>query len=247
MKTHVKLHEERANYKFECPMGDHGLNLFVPGQGVACDIRCKTARHLDYHIQSFHTLVGLAKKLKSEKQMIEFLKEHEIPFDHDRTNELRSDPTCYEFTQGNHAARLDFYLLALSVSISAYAMLGNDEFGHRRYPCDFKRVFNIANSLAAIPGMSARPFVYIRFNPHFYQKDGKMYDQSLAEGHLRVLKVIKQLETGEITINPNGVSLIYINYDCTTVDGKLVVDILQDVDNDTYAGLYQNCVVHVVG
>jgi len=244
----MKLHEQRAKYKFQCPMVDGGLDLFAPGQGfIACDIRCKTQRHLDYHIQSFHTTAGLAKKLKSEDQMATFLKKNEIAFDRDHTNTLKSDPTCYQFTRGNHAARPDFYLPEVSSIINADALLGNDEFGHRRYPCDFKRVFNIANSLSARPGLTARPMVYIRFNPHFYQKDGIMYDQTLSEGHLRVLKVIQQLGSGDIQINPTGVSLIYINYDCTTINGKLVVDLFQDVENDTYAAIYKNCVVHVVG
>jgi len=84
-------------------------------------------------------------------------------------------------------------------------------------------------------------------NPHFYRKDGCMYDQSLPDAHASVLNVIRQLEHGDITINPSGVSLIYINYDCTTMDGKLVVDVLQDTVDGTYERLFRDAVVHVVG
>ena len=246
MKTHVKLHEERANYKFLCIMVDSAFEVFAPNQGsIACDIRCKTQRHLDYHIQAFHTPAGIAHKLKSEAQLAAFFKENKIPFDQDWDNEIRSDPTCYKFTQGNVSARLDFHLLVISSILKAFVVFGNDEYCHRRYKCDFERLYNIAASLEALN--QNLPLVYIRFNPHFYRKDGVMYDQSLPEAHARILTVLQQLESGEITINPNGVSLIYINYDCTTIDGKLVVNVLQDVEDGTYARYFRDSVVHVVG
>jgi len=226
-------------------MIDGGFEVFAPGQGsIACDIRCKTQRHLDYHIQSFHTPTGIAQKLKSEIQLAAFFKKNEIPFDQDWDNLIKSDATCYQFTSGS-SARLDFHLLALSSILKAFVVFGNDEFGHRRYKCDFKRLYNIAASLEA-RGMNL-PLVYIRFNPHFYRKDGVMYDQSMSEGHARILTVLQQLERGEVTINPKGVSLIYINYDCTTIDGKLVVHVLQDTEDGTYARYFRDSVVHVVG
>ena len=226
-------------------MVDAGFEVFEPGRGLACDVRCKTQRHLDYHIQAFHTESGISQKLKSEAQLTAFFELNEIPFDRDWDNEIRSDPACYEFTSGSSAARPDFHLLALSSKLRAFVLLGNDEYEHRRYKCDFKRLYNIAASLEA--RNMRLPLVYIRFNPHFYRKDGHMYDQSLSEAHLRVLNVLQQLERGEIAINPNGVSLIYINYDCTTSDGKLVVDVLKDTEDGTYARFFRDSVVYTVG
>ena len=247
--VHVRNHEIRAAYKFPCPMVDGGTQLYATAGAhvIECTIRCKTAFDLEYHIEYQHTTNGLAAKHKSEAKLAEFLTKHNIPFDHDWENRIKSDPSCYEFMGKRLSARADFYLLVLAAILKVHALLGNDEFGHRMNACDFERVHNIVHSLALRTDGQTVPLLYIRFNPHRYTKDGVQYDQSLAEGHARLHKVLLQLANGTIPINSEGVSLIYVNYDCTTIDGRLVVDVLHSAEVGTYAHQFKDSVIHVVG
>jgi len=250
LKKHQKRHEEQKSYNHVCSMIEGGTQPFEPGQGfVRCTIRCKTARDLDYHIQRNHTAEGLARKFESETKMAKLFDENGIAYDRDFMNTIRSQPGCYTFTNGT-SARPDFHLLDLSSHLQADVLVGNDEFAHRRYSCDFRRLFNIANSLSARPGLHNRKLVYIRFNPHFYEKDGVYHDLKLDEAHRKLLCVLNELKEGVIHLK-EGVNLIYMYYDCTTQkDGSLQVDVLAEPDGeseyDTYVSQYRSCVIHVV-
>ena len=247
LRIHLKSHERQNTYKHVCTMIDGGTEVYESGQGhIACDIRCKTAYHLQYHIQRHHTQTGIAQKRQSERKLAEFLDSNDFPYSQDWANRISSDAGCYKFTKGT-SARPDFHLFTMSAALRAFVLVGNDEYAHRYKECDFERLFNIVNSLAARKGYAHVPVVYIRFSPHWYLKDGVNHDPPLEEGHNRLLDVLRALEKGELPIQP-GCNLIYINYDCfTNEDGGLSVDVLTGVDKESYAAQYVNCVTHIVG
>jgi hypothetical protein len=49
-------------------------------------------------------------------------------------------------------------------------IVGCDEFQHRRYPCDLQRTWNILSALDQTDEFKSVPILYLRVNPHFYQK-----------------------------------------------------------------------------
>jgi len=58
--------------------------------------------------------------------------------------------------------------------------------------------------------------LYVRFNPHYYTKEGVLYDQPLPDAHAKLLKIIRDLQPSDL--NP-GLNLIYVNYDQVAPEG----------------------------
>ena len=82
-----------------------------------------------------------------------------------------------------------------------------------------------------------RPIVYVRFNPHFFRKDGKFYDMPIAESHKLLLDTIN----GIAHVPKQGVNLIYVNYD--TQNGKLCI--FENDEEDNNSKLFIDSVVQV--
>jgi len=232
LKQHSELHETQKSYQFECKMQDHGTQLCSEGD-IKCSIRTKSQFHMDMQIERNHTLEGIGKKLQSESKLEEFFKSKKIPATRDWENVINFK-YCKNIEVGPGSARPDFYLLAESVRLSAIVLVGNDEFGHRRYPCDFKRVFNICSALEQNPDSRGLPILYIRFNPHFYTRDGVYFSHDLETAHEILLSTLQNITSLKPRVN-----LVYIHYDQT--NGEL--DIFHEDDENDYAKLYKNCVL----
>ena len=231
MKVHMALHEKQASYKFGCNLQDSGTQVWTPGD-VACSVRSKTARHRDFHIQRNHTVEGLARKLESETKLAVFFATKGLSIDRDFLNMVQFK-SCQNIEGKRSHARPDFHLVEESARLGAIVLVGNDEFAHRQYACDFQRLFNIANALEQVPEFKGVPLLYMRFNPHHFTRDGKYFDMPLSTAHELLFSTIKDIST----VKP-GVNLVYINYDMT--DGRL--DVFNTTEND-YATLYEPCVV----
>ena len=229
------MHEEQKNYQFLCPMQDSGTQIASQDEeDVKCTIRCKTKHDLDTHIQRHHTEEGIALKFKSEQQLAEFFDKQQISYDRDWVNRI-AFKTCKNIEGNKLSARPDFYLHAKSAQLGCVFLVGNDEFAHRQTSCEFQRMFNIANSLEQTKEFKGVPIVYVRFNPHFFRKEGKFFDMPIAESHKLLLTTIDSI----VNIKP-GVNLVYVNYD--TQDQKLCV--FQDAEqDDSYSKLFVNCVL----
>ena len=215
-------------------MQDCGLQLAQEHGDLQCTIRCKTPLDLDYHIQRHHTEEGIARKFHSEQKLAEFFQSHDISFDRDWLNRVAFH-TCTNIEGHKQSARPDFYLHAKSAELSCVFLVGNDEFAHRQTKCEFQRMFNIANALEQTPEFAGVPIVYVRFNPHFYHNDGKLFDMPLDKVHDLLLNTINSLTH----VPHKGVNLVYVNYD--TRENKLCI--FDESDKDDYCHLFQDCVI----
>lgn len=118
-------------------------------------------------------------------------------------------------------------------------MIGNDEFSHRQYPCDFQRTWNITQSLEQTKEYKGVPLLYLRFNPNFYQRGKTMFDAPLATGHQVLLSTLNSLQATNLK---SGLNLVYIHYD-TNAKGDLCIFDAEDNDSVT---LFRECVLNMV-
>jgi hypothetical protein len=177
--------------------------------GIRCDIRCKTEWDLEYHVQAAHTEDGLRKKMHSETKLAEFLDSKNCAYDRDRTNHVSF--TCKPSLKlSGRCSYPDFYLTEISARLGAHVILGNDEFSHRRYPCDLRRTIQLATAIAAwSDGMASVPLIYIRFNPHYFTIGNTLFDVSLEKAHEKLWDIVQNLHPP----TNNGLNLIYVQYD----------------------------------
>jgi hypothetical protein len=218
-------------------MQSGGVDQFT-GSGLACDIRTQSEEKMLVHKKNNHTLEGLGKKLHSETKMAEFFDSQEIKYDRDWCNRI-AFKDCKHIEGNKFSARPDFFLPSESARLGALVIIGNDEFMHRQYPCEFQRVFNIANSLDQTPEHKGVPLVYFRVNPHSYRKNQKYIDPPLDVVHNVMWNTVQSL-TKEC-IKP-GVNLVFINYD--TTNGNL--DLFEKDTSNDYTQLYRHCVLRIV-
>ncbi len=231
---HIKNHEIQKSFLFCCPMQDGGTQLACRGD-IACSIRCKYQHDIDYHIEKQHTTTGISQKNLSENALAIFLTLNGIEFNRDWINRINFKLCNNAPIEGGHvSARPDFFLPIESARLNAIVIICNDEFAHRRYSCELQRIFNIANSLQRNKNFENIPLVLIRFNPHYFKRDGIFHSTNLEVGHKLLLDTLK-------TMPPlhEGVNLVYIQYDRTNG----VLDIFgEDPEND-YVQLFQKCVL----
>ena len=77
--------------------------------------------------------------------------------------------------------------------LNAIVLIENDEFGHRQYPCDLQRTFNIVQALGQTVGFKDMPILYLRFNPHTYHRN--YFIHPLEIGHGVILSTLKNIIT----------------------------------------------------
>jgi len=237
IKNHMQMHETQKSYEFECKMQDGGTQLWAGGD-ILCSIRTKTALDMDVHIERNHTTEGIGKKLHSETKLAEFFKSKNIAIERDWMNYIKFK-YCKNIEGNSTSARPDFFLPEYSALLKAIVIIGNDEFAHRKYPCDFRRVYNIVQALQQTDEFKDVPILYIRFNPHGYHRDGMFYSHSLAIGHEILLCTLQNINVTELK---RGLNLVYIHYDQT--DGKL--DIFKPNEENNYGELLNDCILLTV-
>ena len=231
---HQKKHEVQQNYKFVCEMQDGGLKIAGIGD-IQCSIRCKNERDLECHMQRHHTKEGIAQKFHSETKLAEFFESKNIRFHRDWMNRI-SFQDCKNIEGGKHSARPDFYLHDKSIELGCVFLVGNDEFAHRQTKCEFQRMFNITQALQQTDEFKDVPIVYVRFNPHFYRMNGKIYDLPLGKAHELLLEKINSIKKEHIK---PGMNLMYVNYDMQ--DNKLCI--FENDEHDDYSHLYRDALL----
>jgi hypothetical protein len=215
LKAHLRRHEEQKSYTFLCPF-NHGTTTLHEADCIACWTRCKTEQDLKYHICRNHTLEGLQAKHQSENKLAAFFDSEGVSYDRDWNNRVA-------FCDPNHpagkSARPDFHLLDESARLGAVLCVCNDEWQHANYTCEARRMFAIAESLAHNPDFAHLPFVYVRFNPHPFKKNGVYCDLPLDRLHEQLLGAIRDLRSEDMEW---GLNLVYLNYD-TNAEGRLEI------------------------
>jgi uncharacterized Zn-finger protein len=233
LNRHIDIHEKQKSFEFGCDMQDGGTQKCCYGD-IPCTIRCKTQLDLEYHIDRNHTEKGLGSKFESETKLAEFLTSKGFHFTRDRENTIRFT-TCNNIDPSKKSARPDFYLICKSAELGVFLILENDEFAHRRTACDFQRLYNIVVALRE-DSEEMIPIVFVRFNPHHFQRNGVYHSMSLKEGHEKLYKVIQSITREQLI---HDVNLIYVNYDRT--DNKL--DVFKDVEIGEYAEFFEKYVI----
>ncbi len=237
-KKHLEMHERQASYAYACLMQDGGTQLYAVEGGVQCSIRCETLKHMDWHIQRNHTTAGIGVKLESETKLAKFFDEESIMYDRDWLNRLVFKH-CQNIEGKSGSARPDFYLIAESFRLKAIVLLGNDEFCHRRYPCDLQRMWNIVQALQQTEEFQNVRILYLRFNPHGFKKGNTFYDPPLKDSHALIVKTLRNLDAAALK---DGLNLIYINYDCDE-EGNLDLFGQSHEEQNDFAAVLKDCVL----
>ena len=161
-----------------------------------------------------------------------------MPYDRDWLNFLNFKG-CKDIEGKSTSARPDFFLKAESARFGAVVLLGNDEFAHRQYPCDLQRTWNIVQSLNQTKEFKDVPIVYIRVNPHVFQKGKVYYDPPLAATHALVLSAIRKLTREDLK---HAVNLVVINYDRDVQGNLTLFQKAREKEND-FGPLLESCVI----
>jgi hypothetical protein len=208
----------------------------------------------------------LRLKLHSETQMARFFERNDIAYERDAANRidfLACPRTAPAPADGRCYSRPDFFLPEFSARLGALVIVCNDEFAHRRYACEFQRIFHTVNALCARDGDAATRVLFVRVNPHFHFVGSRMYDVPLAETHTQLLAFLQRLQPADMR---DGVSLAFLGYDRTNegtlclleeaeeadqeeadeaADTDEVCSIGEDNQDRAYMDLYRDCVIHV--
>jgi len=231
LTPHLALHEKQKDYTVVCKMQDCGTQLWKEGD-IKCTIRTKTQHDMDFHLERNHTVEGIGRKLQSETKLANFFDSHDIPYERDWFNYIRFKG-CKNIEGTHSCARPDFFL-TISLICNAIVLVGNDEFGHRRYPCDLQRMWNIVQALQQTTEFKDVPIIYIRFNPHMYFRDGVAFSHALDVGHNLILSILQNLKPPK-----PGLNLIYIHYDRTNG----ILDVFQNGEENEFVRVFQDCVI----
>ncbi len=218
LKYHLAVHERSKSWKIICNYAEYATD--PTQEGLSCKLRFPTTIALDYHIQASHTLEGLRKRLETENQMARLLEQNHICFERDWQNVI-IHAHCPQLALPGKLSRPDFFLPELSVALGALVIIENDEFAHRNYPseCELSRILKITSAVSAVEGRQASRFIFIRFNPHFYHKNGVQFDPSLDMRQSTLLQLFNDLRSGAVPTQDEGLTLIYLFYDQT--EGRL--------------------------
>ena len=218
LKVHLAGHEISKSWKIVCSYAEYATD--PTQEGLPCQRQFSRPIALDYHIQASHTVEGLRRRLESENQMARFFESNGICFLRDWQNAI-IHANCPQLALPGRLSRPDFFLPELSVPLGARVIVENDEFAHRGYPseCELSRILKITSALSAEEDQQASRYVFIRFNPHFYTKNGVRFDPSLETRQKALLQLFADLRSGAVPTQDDGLTLIYLFYD--QIEGRL--------------------------
>lgn len=185
--------------------GEQPFKCSHPGCGAAFTQR----GNLKFHLNSWHTPEGIARKKKEEERVANLLLAAGIAF----KREHQVDFTC--LTSGSFA-RIDF-VLDLNGHI---IMLEVDEDQHCGYDpsCEAARMAKITESLALEGNML--PITFLRYNPHTFSVAGVPTRIPKRQREARLLELIKSSRSPLYHGLP--MSILYMYYDSTS-DGQALV------------------------
>ena len=130
-------------------------------------------------------------------------------------------------------------MILQSQELNCVFLVCNDEFAHRRNTREFAIIHDLQKAFGENPDFQDLPIVMVRFNPHSYHIDGKLYDNTIDDGHQKLQKCISGLSKDQLK---HKLNLIYIQYDMT--GGKL--DVFANDKPDEHRHLYRDCVIAII-
>jgi hypothetical protein len=223
------MHDKPSD--FSCIYQDHSSEKYS-GNGIACALNFKSATSLGYHVRAVHDKEHTFK-LPAELAVRDAL---QLAFgdivQHDWQNYL---PLTECASGGNSSYRFDFRTPApLGTEMAIITEV--DEFQHRRYPCDLKRMLDAAQVLML--EFPSTPVVFIRWNPDPRTINKVHFNVPFKErvsALMRVLQNEPALEGKRLSelVKP-GLNVVYMYYDLVCTNGPLAdrVYMLQDVFDD---------------
>jgi len=157
LKKHEQTHDKPTEWS--CAYQDYSPVKFQ-GHGVECGAHFASATSLNYHIKERHD-ANHVFKLPAELAVRDALKVHVgAALQHDWLNRLPLSGCDGE--KKNSSYRFDFRTPA-PPGTEMVVITEVDEFQHRRYPCDLKRMLDAAQVLML--EFPLTPVVFIRWNP----------------------------------------------------------------------------------
>lgn len=214
LHKHVRRHETSRNYVHKCEYASFSTTKAGPGD-LACTTRCQRPDQLERHVQMCHTPDGIASRLHTERQLADLFDQNHIAYDRDHANLVRHS-SCQSLKGlfSGKFSRPDFHLVQFQAEIGALVLVGNDEFSHRRYQCEFARMYKIAAAVNAVPVFTGVPLVYIRFNPHYFHVGSVLHDPPLSMRYKKLLGFLGDLRAKKTPVKA-GLNVFYMYYDIT--------------------------------
>lgn len=217
MRKHERLHTRPSD--FPCPYQDHSSKKYT-GEGLSCETFCLSATSLGFHIRKRHDKEHKFK-MPAELAVREELKQtFGEAMQHDWQNYM-SLGSCESV--GNSSYRFDFRTPAPEGS-EMLVVTEVDEFQHRRYPCDLKRMLHAGQIL--MQEFLDTPIVFVRWNPDPRKIGAVHFNVPLKERVKMLMRVLQNeavLEDGKkmSDLVSKGLNVIYMYYDLERAGGAL--------------------------
>jgi hypothetical protein len=245
--SHTRRVHDRPN-KFSCPYQENSSELYT-GQGLQCEPFFPSATSLGFHIKEHHDKAHVFK-MPAELAVREALKQtFGEAMQHDWQNYM-SLGSCESV--GNSSYRFDFRTPAPE-GFQMLVVTEVDEFQHRRYPCDLKRMLHAGQILMQeFPDTS---IVFVRWNPDSRKIGAVHFNVPFKERVKMLMRVLQNeavLEDGKkmSDLVKQGLNVIYMYYDLEKHGGELDsrVCMLNGVtdENADNAATVRNCVISAI-
>jgi len=243
LKKHEQTHDKPTEWK--CKYQDYSPAVYK-GAGIECGAHFSGATSLNYHIKERHDKDHVFK-LPAELAVRDALKKHfGAAMQHDWLNRLPL--SCNDGGGGKSAFyRFDFRTPA-PLGTEMVVITEVDEFQHRRYPCDLKRMLEAAQVLML--EFPSTPVVFIRWNPDPRTIGRVPFNVPFAsrvETLMRVLQNEPALNGKRLSelIGKKNLNVVYMYYD---LDADLTVRMLNEAcgENSINALIVRESVVAVV-
>lgn len=181
----------------------------------ACDFRAGKKGDLNRHFDAMHSEEARQRKKRQEEKVAKALDDAGIP----AKREHQVDLSCWDDT----FARADFVI----VQDTCVILLEVDEQQHEWYgiECEVSRMTKIYAAFA-IEG-NTLPVLFIRYNPHAFRVDGELRKVRTSNRLGQLVQFIKKPPCCD------GLTVLYMFYDCMNVDGSLSLNIWKDAAYNT--------------
>jgi uncharacterized Zn-finger protein len=216
-RGHERMHDRPS--EFPCDFQDF-LPVKYDGEGIPCGLNFPSAVSLGFHIRERHDkehVFNMPAEMAVREALTQTFGEG---MQHDWKNYLALG-SCESV--GSRSYRFDFR----TPSPPGFEMLvvtEVDEFQHRRYACDLKRMLHAYQVL--LLEFQDTPIVFVRWNPD-PRKIGAVYFNVPFDERVKQLTRVLQneavFENGKkmSDLVREGLNVIYMYYDLERVDGEL--------------------------
>lgn len=212
-----------------------------------CGQNFATSTHMNRHFQRWHSPEGVLTHQTKEHRLFTVLKNASIPVERNVMVDyscILGATTANATSKVGTRAYLDFVIYATNY----VAIIECDEHQHSEdyspWPytlsCELARMTQVQTALTISSTLNSNnnvmPILWIRFNPDKFFVDGVSQGKTIirSKREKRLLEVLNSFEPQQL------VTVIYMFYDCNTINGKKRPIILDDED---YNEEFAKCVI----